>query len=88
VGQALLVVDGDLTLDAGARLYGMVVVAGALRLTGGSTFAGLALAAGGIDLGAASTLRGSACWAVLALSAARTSLARLVPLDAARLGPV
>jgi hypothetical protein len=78
VGQGIVVVDGDLTLVAGARFYGMILAGGALRLTGGSTLEGMAIAAGGLDVGAGSTLRASACWAVRALEAQRELLGAFI----------
>ncbi len=79
-GQGVLVVDGTLTLSAGARLRGLVVTSGALRLDGGARLEGLALAAGGVQVASDAALVGSACWAVRALSAQRDILRRLVPL--------
>lgn len=43
-GQVLLVVDGDLELDAGVHLFGFAVVRGTLRLAGAARFVGAALA--------------------------------------------
>lgn len=45
VGQGLLVVDGDLTIDAGAEFFGAVIVRGTLELTGGAHLYGVAFAA-------------------------------------------
>jgi hypothetical protein len=80
VGQVLLVVDGDLTLDGGARLFGVVVASGMLRVEGGASLEGLALAAGGVHVAAGARIRGSACWAARALAAQRATLGRLRPL--------
>ena len=77
VGQALLVVDGDLTLADGARLFGLVVASGMLRVQDGASLEGLALAAGGVHVASGGRIRGSACWAARALAAQRASLGRL-----------
>ena len=77
VGQALLVVDGDLTLADGARLFGLVVASGMLRVQDGASLEGLALAAGGVHVASGGRIRGSACWAARALAAQRATLGRL-----------
>jgi hypothetical protein len=86
VGQVLLVVDGDVTLAAGARVFGMVVSNGVLALEGGARLEGLALAAAGLRVEAGSTVQGSACWATTVLSA-QPFLRRLIPVANARIGP-
>lgn len=77
-GQGTLVVDGDLTLTAGARYHGLVIVRGSMRIEDGSSLDGLAIASGGVELTADSRVRGSACWAVRALAAQRGALGRLI----------
>ena len=86
VGQGVLAVDGDLTLTAGARYYGLVVVRGALRLEDGASLDGFAVALGGGSVDAGSRVRGSACWAVLALAAQRAALGGLVAVPG--VGPI
>jgi hypothetical protein len=71
VGQGLVVVGGDLTLQNGADLRGVVLVGGTLSLEGGARLEGLVRAAGGVALSPDSHIVGSACWAALALDAAR-----------------
>ena len=87
VGQVLLVVDGDLRLERGARLYGLMIASGALVLEGASSFEGMAIALGGLALAPGSTLRASACWAVRALDAQRSALGGFLPVPGGRLGP-
>ncbi len=88
VGQGVLVVDGDLTLTAGARYYGFLITTGEVRLEGGAVFEGMALAGGGILVDADARVRGSACWAVRALAAHRETFGRLLPLPGTgRIGP-
>lgn len=88
VGQGVLIVDGDLELTAGARLYGVVLVTGRLRLTGGARLEGLAQALGGADLDGGTELLGSVCRAARALHGVRDRLGAALPLhDAARFGP-
>jgi hypothetical protein len=89
VGQGMLVVDGDLTLRAGARYYGLVLVTGALRLEGSATLAGMAIALDGAHVGVGSRVRSSACWVVRALAAQRPALGglRVVP-GVGRIGPL
>jgi hypothetical protein len=77
VGQVMLVVDGDVTLESGARVYGLVVASGALRLEAGAELVGMALAAGGLTVAPAAELRASACWAARALAAQRATLGGL-----------
>jgi hypothetical protein len=67
--QALLVVDGDLTVDAGAHLFGVAIVRGTLHLSGAAHFTGLALATR-ITLEARSRIDYSRCALTLALRAA------------------
>ncbi|MGD2045055.1 MAG: hypothetical protein PVH96_02435 [Gemmatimonadota bacterium] len=88
VGQALLVVDGDLSLTAGARYYGLVLVRGMLRLEGGAHFEGMALARDGVDVASSSSLVGSECWALRALAENRSALGGFVPVSDARIGPL
>jgi hypothetical protein len=89
VGQGVLVVDGDLTLTAAARYYGLVVARGALRLEEGAALEGFAMALGGGSVGVGSTVRGSACWAVRALAAQRPTLGGLVAVPGvAPIGPL
>lgn len=88
VGQGVLVVDGDLELSAGARLYGVVLVTGRLRLTGGARLEGLALAQGGAEMDGGTELVGSVCRAARALQGVRDRLGTALPLHAAaRFGP-
>ena len=70
VGQGAWVVDGDLVLADGARLYGFVLTSGALVLQDGAVFQGAAVAARGVSAAAGTQVRGSACWAARALRAA------------------
>jgi len=86
-GQGILVVDGDLTLDSGARFYGMVVTTGLLRLAAASRLEGMVLAAGGLSVGSGSTVRASACWAARVLDAHQEALGHLLPVGVSRLGP-
>jgi hypothetical protein len=44
-GQGVLVVDGDLVLDEGARFHGLVLARGALRVEGGAELVGMAVLA-------------------------------------------
>lgn len=87
VGQVMLVVDGDLQLEGGARLHGLAIVSGALVLAGGSSFEGMVIALGGLAVASGSTLRASACWAVRALDAQRSALGGFSPVAGGRLGP-
>jgi hypothetical protein len=88
-GQAVLIVDGDVTLAAGARLFGLVVASGELRLEGGAELAGMALAFGGVRVASGARIDASGCWAALALARQRATLGelRLVP-GIGRLGPL
>lgn len=88
VGQALLVVDGDLSLTAGARYYGLVLVRGMLRLEGGAHLEGMALARDGVEVASGSSLVGSECWALRALAENRSALGGFVPVSDARIGPL
>jgi len=74
VGQGLLLVTGDLSLEAGADFRGLVLVGGEVRLTGGSSFHGLARAGGTVQLDSTSQIVGSACWAVRSIGAAQDRL--------------
>jgi hypothetical protein len=76
-GQGILVVDGSLTLGAGARFYGLALVRGTLRVEGGARLEGLAVATGGVHVGPRSEVRGSACWVARALASRRSDLGRL-----------
>ncbi len=80
VGQVLLVVDGDLTVGGGARLFGLVLASGALHIEGGASLEGMALAGGGVYVASGARIRGSACWAARTLAAQRATLGRLRPL--------
>ena len=89
VGQGMLVVDGDLTLTAAARYYGLVVVRGALRLQDGASLEGLALALGGATVAPNARIIASACWAVRTLAAARGALGIMLPVPGvAPIGPL
>lgn len=68
-GQGLLVVGGDLTLEAGVWFSGIVVVGGALRVRAGGRLDGFALAGGGAHLVGGSRVVGSGCAAWRALRA-------------------
>jgi hypothetical protein len=70
VGQGAWVVDGDMTLEGGARLHGFIITSGALVLEEGAELHGAAVAAGGVRVGAGTLVRGSACWTARALHAA------------------
>jgi len=88
-GQGVLIVEGDLVLDAGARFYGLVLASGGLRVEGGGELVGMALTTGGVDVAAGGVMRASACWAARALAANRAGLGRLRPIPGqAVLGPV
>jgi hypothetical protein len=88
-GQAVLVVDGDLTLGSGSRLFGLVIASGALRMESGAELVGMALAAGGVTIDSGARVQASACWAVLALAAQRATLGRLRPLPGmSTIGPL
>jgi hypothetical protein len=89
VGQGVLIVDGGLTLDGGARFFGLVIASGDLRLEGGARLEGMALVSGGLVVAAGAVVRGSACWAVRALAAQRGWLGGLVPVvEAGGIGPL
>jgi hypothetical protein len=68
-GQLLLFVEGDLTLDAGTRLFGVALVRGTLRLLGGAQFTGAVLASR-VTLGAGSRIDYSRCALTHAMRAA------------------
>jgi len=88
VGQGLLLVDGDLSLEGGARIHGLVIATGRLRLSGGAVLTGMAIGLGGVEIESGSRVVASRAWAVRALSAARTEGWALQPLHPAlRLGP-
>ena len=70
VGQGAWIVDGDMTLEGGARLYGFVITSGTLLLDEGAELHGAAVAAGGVSVTAGALVRGSACWTARALQAA------------------
>jgi hypothetical protein len=81
-GQGAWVVDGDIVLAEGARLFGFILTSGALVMEGGAVFHGAAVAAGGLRSEAGTRVRGSACWAERALAAAAATWAprpELVP---------
>lgn len=78
-GAGVLVVDGDLTVDAGASWTGLLLVAGDLMLVGGSGATGLLRAGGTLTVAPGVEVDGAACAAIEALNRA-TSLARLLPL--------
>lgn len=67
LGQGILIVPGDLTLEAGARFFGVVLVGGSIRVLGGSQLVGLARSGAGVVVSQAS-ITGSACPAMLAWS--------------------
>lgn len=69
-GQGAWVVDGDMVLAEGARLFGFIVASGTLVLEDGAVLHGAAVAAGGLRSEAGTRVRGSACWAERALAAA------------------
>jgi hypothetical protein len=88
-GQGVLVVDGDLVLDEGARFHGLVLARGALRVEGGAELVGMAVATGGAHIGPGGGVRASACWATRALAANRSRLGRMRPIPGqAVLGPL
>jgi hypothetical protein len=68
-GHALLIVDGDLTLDTGTQFFGAVFVRGTLRLSGSAHLTGVALATR-ITLDGGSRIDYSRCAMDLALHAA------------------
>ena len=84
VGNVILVVDGDVELRAGARLYGLVVLTGMLRVRDGARFAGLAVALGGLEVGPTGTVASSPARVEDALRARRTELSRPIPLHSSR----
>ncbi len=76
-GQGILVVRGDLVLEAGARFFGAVVVGGSVRAAPGTAVAG-AVRAG--DVAWSGTLEVSAC-ALLRVLAEAPSLGRPLRAD-------
>lgn len=68
-GQGVLLVDGDLTIDSGARFFGVVAVLGVLRVTEGAEIRGQLLASR-ILVNRGSRVGYSSCAAKLALRAA------------------
>ena len=86
-GQGILVVDGDLTLAAGARYYGVVLVSGRIEMLGGASLTGYAVAPGGLMLAADARVRGSACRALRALRGNAAELRMAFPM-AEPLGPL
>lgn len=78
-GAGVLVVDGDLTVDAGSSWTGLVLVAGDLDIAGGSRVTGLFRAGGTLTVASGAEVDGSACAAIEALNGA-ASLARPLPL--------
>jgi len=74
MGQGLLLVDGDLTLTAGSRYYGLILTTGALRLRGRAALTGYAVAVGGLTIEQGARIARSACWAFRALDANRVRL--------------
>ncbi|MGH7468699.1 MAG: hypothetical protein ACRENP_12140 [Longimicrobiales bacterium] len=69
-GQGLLVVEGDLTLAAGARFYGVALVRGSARLESGAVLEGalLARSQAGPTVLASGRVRGSTCAVLRALT--------------------
>lgn len=78
-GAGVLVVDGDLTVDAGSSWMGLVLVAGDLIIASGSRVTGLFRAGGTLTVASGAVIDGSACAAIEALNGA-ASLARPLPL--------
>ncbi|HEY9516457.1 MAG TPA: hypothetical protein VIQ74_12320 [Gemmatimonadaceae bacterium] len=68
-GQGFLLVDGDLTLDAGSQFFGAVVVRGSLSVSDGAEVHGAVLASR-ISLDGAARIQYSKCATNLALRAA------------------
>jgi hypothetical protein len=68
-GQGFLMVDGDLTIDAGTQFFGAVLVRGTLHLTGGAVVTGIVLADRAI-IDESSTVRFSRCALARALRGA------------------
>ncbi len=67
-GQGTLVVDGDLTLTAGARFYGVVLASGDLVVDAAAQVHGFVHAGGSVRIGSGSQVAGSACAALASLS--------------------
>jgi hypothetical protein len=74
IGQGLLLVTGDLSLEAGTDFRGLVLVGGAIRLSGGSRLYGFARAGGAVQSDSTSQVVGSACWAVRSIGAVEDEL--------------
>lgn len=71
VGQAAVLVDGDLELAGTARLYGFVFTTGVLRIRDEAELHGAAVAVGGLVVEGGARVQGAACWAGRALRSAR-----------------
>jgi len=69
-GQGLLVVEGDLTLTAGAWFSGVVIVGGSLRVQGGARLDGFAMVGAGTAVSGGGRIFGSGCAAIRALAGA------------------
>ncbi len=69
VAQGLFLVEGDLTLESGAQLFGLVIADGSVVLTGGSRVTGAVLARRAV-LEARSAIRSSRCAVTRALQGA------------------
>ena len=88
VGQGVLVVEGDVRLEGGARFVGVVVASGGVALADGASVEGRIVAFGGIDVDATAVVVGSDPRARAALAAFRDRLGEALPLHPAlRLGP-
>jgi len=79
VGQGILLVTGDLSLEAGADFRGLVMVGGDLRLSGRSRLHGFARVGGAVKLDSTSRILGSACWAVRSIGAVQERLRVNIP---------
>ncbi len=69
-GQGLLVVQGDLTLEAGVFFSGVVVVEGSLNVRSGARFDGFGFVGGSVAVSGGSQILGSACAGIRALEGA------------------
>ena len=78
-GQGVLLVTGDLVMEAGADFRGIVLVGGALHLANDSRLQGLARVGGTVALDPAARIVGSSCWAVRSLDAVQDRLALPIP---------
>jgi hypothetical protein len=88
-GQGVLVVDGDVVLEGGARFYGLVLARGALHVEDGAQLVGMATATGGVYVAAGGLVRASACWVARTLAAHRADLSGLRAMPGmGRLGPL